>query len=132
MKILLADNHPVIRSTLKDIIREITTDVIFDEADKYDNVLEKVINNDYALVIMDINLHGGNAESLISNAIQLNSSSHFLIFTMQEEEGYAKRYFELGARGYLSKIAPIREIQTAMGNIMHGEKYFTLSNIAAA
>ena len=59
MKLLIADDHPIVRNGIKDIIQDISSLYLVDEAQDAHEVVKMVIKNDYDLIILDISMPGG-------------------------------------------------------------------------
>src|SRR5580704_5615589 len=99
-RVLIADDHSIVRSGLKLLIKEIQPSFITDEAVDGDEVISLARNNDYDLIILDVNMPDTDAISLVSNLVANNPTHKILIFSMNSEELYAKRYLRMGVRGY--------------------------------
>ena len=127
IKILLADDHVIIRAGLKVYIKNIIPQSIIDEADDGDSTFNKIKENDYDLVILDINMSATDSFGLVSNIIAIKPDSKILMFSMNSEEIYAKKYLNLGALGYISKDASSEEIRLAINNVMNNKRYISPS-----
>ncbi|MDB5198766.1 MAG: two component transcriptional regulator, LuxR family [Chitinophagaceae bacterium] len=123
VKILLADNHAIIRDGLKIIIRNYLVHAIVDDASDGTSVLEKVTNDDYQLIILDVSMRGTDSADLVTNILALRPEARILMFSMFNEEIYAKRYLQLGVMGYLNKASPENEIKKAIENVLNNKKY---------
>jgi len=128
-KILLADDHAIIRAGLKIYIENIIPDSNTDEAYDGDSAFKKMKENDYALIILDINMPATDSFTLVSNMLTVKPNSKILMFSMNSEEIYAKKYISLGALGYINKDACADEIMTASNNVMRGKRYISPSLI---
>lgn len=124
-RVLIADDHSIVRSGLKLLIKEIQPSFITDEAVDGDEVISLARSNDYALIILDINMPDTDAISLVCNLVADNKANKILIFSMNSEELYAKRYLKLGVRGYLSKDARTSELKAAILSVMDGKTYIS-------
>src|SRR5450631_2364190 len=100
VKILLADDHEVIRAGLKVYIGNMIPHSVIEETGDGDTAYEKIKHNDYGLIILDINIPDTDAFGLVSNILAVKPGSRILIFSMNAEEIYARKYLELGALGY--------------------------------
>ena len=127
IKILLADDHVIIRAGLKIYITNIIPHSNIDEASDGDSAFEKIKQNDYALIILDINMPATDSFGLVSNILAIKPNSRILMFSMNSEEIYAKKYLNLGALGYISKDASSDEIRQAIHNVMDNKRYISPS-----
>lgn len=127
VKILLADDHSVIRSALKIIIENNITGSVVEEAEDADTVLHKIQLTDYDLLILDINMPGINSVDLITGIFAFNASARILIFSMNPVVPFEKIYLQVGAKGYLTKTSSHDEIITAIETVMAGNIYQTNS-----
>jgi len=127
IKILLADDHAVIRAGLKEYIRNIIPHSVIEETGDGDTAFAKIKHNDYALIILDINMPDTDSFGLVSNILAVKPGSRILIFSMNAEEIYARKYLKLGALGYLNKEASIDEVRKAIENVMDNKKYLSPS-----
>ena len=127
IKILLADDHTIIRAGLKIYIKNIIPDSEVEEAYDGDSTFEKIKNSEYELIILDINMPATDSFGLVSNILAIKPKSKILMFSMNSEEIYAKKYLTLGALGYISKDASADEIKEAITNVMNNKRYISPS-----
>jgi two-component system invasion response regulator UvrY len=116
-KILIADDHPVVRRGLKQIVAEIPGMAIVDEATNGWEVLSKVRTGDYDVVLLDV-------------LTQLKSEKPrlpILVLSMHPEEQFAVRALRAGASGYLTKESASDELVTAIQKVSSGGKYVSSS-----
>jgi two-component system, NarL family, invasion response regulator UvrY len=125
INILLADDHAIIRAGLKTYIQNIIPHSSIEEAYDGDSTFEKIKNNDYALVILDINMPATDSFGLVSNILAVKPDSKILMFSMNSEEIFAKKYLNIGALGYLNKDASADEIKHAINNVMSNKRYIS-------
>ncbi len=117
--ILLVDDHSIVRTGLKLLIQDFLPHSNIDEAHNGDSALKKIKQNDYDLVVMDVNMPETDSFGTLQTILTLKPSTKIIMFSMNAEEVYAKRYLKMGAMGYLRKDAPNNEIEKA---IQHGFK----------
>lgn len=127
MKILIVDDHPVIRQGLKKIISEIPEITIFDEAGTSEEAINKISKENYRLVIMDISMPGIGGLNVLKTAKKLKPDLPVLVVSFHPEEEYAHRAFQAGASGYLMKESLPEELVTAIKKILQGRKYLSPS-----
>jgi two-component system invasion response regulator UvrY len=130
-KILLADDHSIVREGLKTFIQNIIPESDIEEAYDGASVLKKITCNKYALIILDINMPDTDSFGLVSNILAAKPKSKILIFSMNSEDIFAKKYLKLGAMGYLSKYASEDEFRLAIENVMSNKRYVTPSFMEA-
>ena len=123
VRLLLVDDHFIIRAGLKLIIESFMPHSKIDEAEDGDSSFEKVRNNDYDLLILDVNMPNTDSFTLVSNMLALKPDLKILMFSMNDEEVYAKRYLKMGVMGYLKKDEPEVEIKKAITTILNNKKY---------
>ena len=125
IKIIIADDHSVVRQGLRQIISEISNMEISDEAENGKELFEKVLRNHYDIIILDIKMPGTNVIDLIKNIKIHKSHLPILILSMYPEEQYAVRVLKAGASGYLTKESAPKELVTAIQKIANGGKYIS-------
>src|SRR5688572_26380885 len=99
--ILIVDDHIIIRSGLKMLLSDQLPAYAFHEAEDGVTALTQVKKYDFTLIIMDISMPGTDTEKLVSSIIALKPSTRILMFSMNSESLYAKRYLKLGVKGYI-------------------------------
>lgn len=127
IKILIADDHAVVRKGLKQILAETSDIVATDEAINGQEVLEKVRKNDYDIVMLDISMPGRNGLDILKQVKNEKPEMSVLILSMHPEEQYAVRALKAGASGYLTKDSAPDELILAIRKISQGRKYITSS-----
>jgi DNA-binding NarL/FixJ family response regulator len=123
VNILLADDHLIIRAGLKIFIKHNITHAVVDEAENGATAFEKIKEKNYDLVILDVNMPDTDSFGLVSNIIAYKPDANILMFSMNAEEVYAKKYLQLGAKGYLNKGSDEGEIKIALNNVLEGKRY---------
>ncbi len=123
MNLLIADDHPIVRNGIKDIINELYPSAIIDEAKDTQEVIKKVILNNYDLIILDISMPGGGGLNALDQILKSNPNNKVLMLSMYSDEQYINRSLKLGAAGYLTKSVAAEELGMAIRKIMNGEKY---------
>lgn len=123
--LLLADDHSVIRKGMKLIIENFLPHTTIDEAEDGDSAFEKLKQNKYDLVILDVNMPNTDSLGLVTNILAFKPDSKILMFSMNDEEIFAKRYLKMGVMGYVKKDAPEAEIKKAITTILNNKKYIS-------
>jgi two-component system, NarL family, invasion response regulator UvrY len=127
MRILLADDHTAIRIGLKHILKREFSNVVFMEATTSSEVLNVALNNQFDLIILDVNMPGRSGLDILRQLSQTENSAPVLVFSFHSEDQVAIRALKSGASGFLTKDAPDTEIIKAVNQIRNGRKYITLS-----
>jgi len=124
-KILLVDDHMIIRSGLKMLLSNDLCNYSFEEAADGETALEQLKNNDYALMVLDINIPGTDTFSVVENTLLLKPATRILIFSMNSENIYAKRFLKMGVKGYVRKDEPAEEIKNAVFTVLNNKRYIS-------
>jgi len=127
LKILIADDHPVFRRGLKQIIAETTDMVVADEATDGWEVLSKVRAGNYDVVLLDISMPGKTGIDVLSELKNERPGLRILMLSMHPEEQYAVRALKAGASGYLTKESAPDELVAAIRKVSTGGKYVSSS-----
>jgi two-component system invasion response regulator UvrY len=127
IRILIADDHTIVREGLKQILR-LTPDLdVVDEASDGEEVVQKVGNRDYDLVLLDISLPGRSGLDILKQLKCIKPDLPILVLSMHPEEQYAIRSIRAGASGYLTKERASGELIKAIRQIASGRRYITSS-----
>jgi len=127
IKILIADDHPVVRKGLKDIIEETPDMVVGGEARNGQEVLENVRKSDYDVVLLDISMPGRSGLEILKELKSEKPELSVLILSVHPEEQYAVRVLKAGASGYLTKESAPDELIAAIRKASIGRKYISSS-----
>ena len=109
MKILLVDDHAVVRSGLRNLLMSVSGAQI-SEAATGREALSRLRQDRPDLVLLDLNLPGIGGLELLRRMLIEDPSARILVLSMHTEALYASRAMELGARGYMSKSATAEEL----------------------
>jgi DNA-binding NarL/FixJ family response regulator len=122
MKILLVDDHVIVRSGLRNLLTSVADTQIWEAATGRDALLR--LRQDHPdLVLLDLNLPGIGGLELLRRVLLEDKTVRILVLSMHAEPLYATRAMELGARGYLSKNASADELLTAVRRVAEGGRY---------
>jgi len=127
IRILIADDHTIVREGLKQILAETPDMVVVDEANNGQEVLEKVWKNDYDVVLLDISMPGRSGLDILKQLKSENAKLAVLILSMYSEEQYAMRALRAGASGYMTKESAPDELIEAIRKVSRGRKYISPS-----
>ena len=123
MKILIADDHAIVREGVKQIVKTLPEVKQIDEASDGRDALSKLTNTNYDLAILDISMPEITGLDLLQHLKNQNIQTRVLILSFHPQEQYAVRAFKLGASGYLSKDSAFEELAMAIRKIAAGGKY---------
>jgi len=123
LRIIITDDHPVVLKGLKEIIEEHFDDVTIDICSKGYELLNKINDNDYDIVLLDISLPDINGLEVLREIKKKKPKLPVLILSMYPEEQYAARALKAGASGYLTKGSASDELVLAVHKILSGRKY---------
>ena len=127
LRILIADDHPVFRQGLRQILNEASDMVVTDEVSDGLEVLGRVRAGCCDVVLLDISLPGRNGIDILKQLEKEQPGLPVLILTMHPEEQYAIRALKAGASGYLTKESTPDELVTAIRKVSAGGKYVSSS-----
>ena len=127
LRILIADDHEVVRKGLERILRKEFPDSHIEAVRDGQDMLRMVFKEDWDLVISDLSMPSKTGLEALTEIKQHAPKLPVLILTMHPEEQYAMRALKAGASGYLSKDMDSSEIIAASRRVLMGRKYITSS-----
>jgi two-component system, NarL family, invasion response regulator UvrY len=125
LKILIADDHSLIRKKFIELILEEYPDALITEAFSGMRALQMMQDQNWNLVIMDISMPGKNGIEILKLARQLSVETPVLIMSLNNNYLYASKAMKAGASGYLSKDYSAEELIIAIKQITNGKKFFS-------
>ena len=123
--ILIIEDHEIILWALMITIGEKFPDYVVHTAPTFDHGIHFVENNFVSLIILDIDVPGGNSTKMITFLRKAQPRVAILIHTAKKEEESALRYMTAGANGFLSKSSPFELIEKAISTVLEGQKYMS-------
>ena len=123
MKILIADDHSIVREGLKQYVKTLDEVKLIDEAVDGNEAWAKIKDGSYDLVILDVSMPGMSGLDVLRNIKERNLQTRVLILSVHPQEQYAIHAFKLGASGYLSKDSAFEELTLAIKKIASGGRY---------
>src|SRR6201996_7394850 len=124
-KIIIADDHAVVRTGLQVILDETHDLSIKAEARSGDELLEQLEAEDYDLVILDINMPGRDALDVLIEIKAERPSLPVVIFSMNPDEVYAIRMLTNGASAYINKETNPKQMIEILRTVLRGRKYYS-------
>jgi len=122
-RILLIDDHEVVREGVKKILNVKPDTTVFGEANAAPGALKLVREQDWDVVLLDLSLGGRSGLELLKELKQIRPKLPVLILSMHPEEQYARRAFKAGASGYVTKDSSKAELVEAVNSVAAGGKY---------
>ena len=126
MRILICDDHKIVREGLKQILLQING-IEIDEAQNGEEALKAIKKSSFDVVLMDISLPDKNGLEVLSIIKERFPGMNVLMLSMLPQEQYARRALKLGASGYLTKDTASEELISAILKISKGGKYISQS-----
>ena len=123
IKILIVDDHAIVREGLKQILAEIPNMAVADEACDGREAFEKVWNNEYDVVVLDISMPGASGLEVLKQIKGVRPQLPVLILSIHPEGQYAVRALRAGASGYLTKESAPDELIAAVRKVSRGGKF---------
>lgn len=124
-RVLIIDDHSIIRVGITFLIRQEIPSAIIDEAKSGDSAVGLLKKQSYDLVILDVNIPGTDTIDFISYLLTSTPHVNILIFTMNPEEWYGRRFLKMGVKGFLNKESPEDEIKKAIWTVLKGNRYIS-------
>jgi len=122
-RILIVDDHAVVRDGVRRIFEEQQGETAFGEASTAQEAVELVRAENWDVVVLDISLGGRSGLELIKELKQIRPKLPVLILSMHSEEQYARRAFRAGAAGYITKDNSRAELVKAVNKVIAGGRY---------
>jgi DNA-binding NarL/FixJ family response regulator len=123
--LLIVDDHAIVRTGVKMVVQDFLAHCNVDEAEDGDSAFAKIKSRDYDLIMLDVNMPNTDSFGLITSILTLRPEAKIIMFSMNAEEIYAKRYLKMGVMGYLRKDAPGQQIQKAIEIVLNNRKYIS-------
>jgi two-component system, NarL family, invasion response regulator UvrY len=122
-RILLVDDHAVVRDGIKRMFDEQTPSVSFGEADNPHAALKLAAEQDWDVVVLDLSLGENSGLEVLKELKRMRPRLRVLILSMHSEEQYARRAFKAGASGYVTKDCSRAELIGAIHKVAGGSRY---------
>jgi len=123
IRILIADDHAILRRGLKEILVRELQDVVCGEAEDAQQVLAQMRNCEWDLVMLDITMPGRSGLDVLKDLKSMCPKLPVLVLSMHPEEQYGKRVLKAGAWGYMSKKSAPEELIKAIRKLLAGGQY---------
>jgi two-component system invasion response regulator UvrY len=127
IRVLIADDHTIVREGLKQILAETPDMTVVDEAGNGQEVLDKAAQVDPDVVLLDISMPGRSGLDILKQLKTERPTVAVLVLSMYSEEQYALRALKAGASGYLTKESAPDKLIEAIRMVSRGRKYISAS-----
>jgi two-component system invasion response regulator UvrY len=127
IRILIVDDHAMVREGLRRILLDEFKDASFGEAGNATEALEQIWKGGWELVLLDVSMHGRSGLDVLKEIRASTCKVPVLVLSGHPEEQYAIRVLKAGAAGYLVKESASQELCRAVRRILSGGKYITPS-----
>jgi len=122
-RILIADDHAIVRKGLKETLEEELGEVTFGEAQNGHQVMDQVRKQEWDLVLLDIGMEGRSGLEVLDELREVKPKLPVLMLSMYPENEFAVRALRQGAVGYVSKQAAPEEMVAAISKVLAGGRY---------
>ena len=125
IKVLIADDHDIVRQGINTIISDTSDISVVGEAENGDEVLKKIRELDVDVVIMDYDMPNRNGLDTLIELKAMNPKLPVIILSMFSEDHYGVRFLKAGASGYLGKSNVTQQLVEAIRRVVSGHKYIS-------
>lgn len=125
IRVILCDDHAVVRRGIRDTLSEAVDLQVVGEAGSYAEVRELLRGTPCDVLVLDLNLPGRGGLEVLASLREADSPVKVLVVSMFPEDQYAIRCLRAGAQGYLNKAGDPAELVTAVRTVAQGRKYVT-------
>lgn len=127
MRVLIADDHAVVRRGLKQILADEYNPLTVGEANNANEALRLVREEEWDVVVLDISMPGKSGIDALKELQLARPKLPVLVLTSHAEEQYALRVLKAGARGYMTKESAPEHLVHAIRKVTRGERYISSS-----
>ena len=135
IRVLIVDDHGIIRQGLRQILSDAFPRAVFGEAESGNVALDQVAKSRWDIVLLDITMPGKSGMDVLKQIVEAQANIAVLVLSMHPEDQYAIRVLKSGAAGYITKNTASEEVVGAVKKVLAGGKYVSASlaeNLAAS
>lgn len=123
MKVLIADDHAIVRQGLRQLVLAIPGVSVVDESGGGQETLARLRKTAYDFMILDLSMPDIGGLDILQQLRNLDINCRVLVLSYHPQDQFAIRAFKLGASGYISKCSPVEELREAITKVASGKKY---------
>jgi two-component system invasion response regulator UvrY len=127
IRVLVADDHPLLRSGIKQVLGQESDVAVLGEAEDSEQVLQRIDEQGWDVVVLDIAMPGRSGLDALREIRRRRPNLPVLVLSMHSEEQFAIRAIKAGASGFISKSDAPTEIVRAIRKVVTGKKYVSAS-----
>jgi len=127
MRVLIADDHAVVRRGLEQILVDSLQEIVVGEASNAEDAIKLVRRQEWDVVVLDISMPGRSGLDALKEIKKLRPELPVLILSIHPEDQFATRALKAGASGYLTKETAPEELVNAINKVIAGGKYVSAS-----
>jgi DNA-binding NarL/FixJ family response regulator len=125
LRVIIADDHPVVRAGLKQVLSESPDVLVAGEADDGEALLRKIQRQPYDVVLLDITMPGIGGLETLRRVKEVKPGLPVLMLSIHTEDQFAIRCLKAGAAGYLNKASAPHDLVAAIRQVAGGRRYIT-------
>ncbi|MDX9787268.1 MAG: response regulator transcription factor [Desulfobacterales bacterium] len=125
IKVLLADDHRIVRAGLCRIVEESGNMEVIAEASDGNDAVKKILEKSPDVAVIDISMPGMDGLEVVAQIRNYKPDLPIIMLTMHQEEQYVVRAIEAGAMGYITKKSAPEQLVDAIGKVYNGKRYLT-------
>jgi DNA-binding NarL/FixJ family response regulator len=125
LRILIADDHPLVRQAMRLVFMDDSSEYVFNEADGLDAALDLLAANEVDLLLMDLGMPGMAGADSLRALRETYPATKIAVITGQDDRGTILECLSAGIHGYILKASPVEEIMEAIASILAGRVYVT-------
>jgi DNA-binding NarL/FixJ family response regulator len=122
-RILLVDDHPVVRQGIRQILAGAFTPAVVGEAATAEEGMSELRNTDWDVLVLDLTLPGTSGLDMLKDLRRVRPTLPVLVLSMHAPDQFARRAMNAGASGYLTKDSAPTELIKAVGEVIAGRRY---------
>src|SRR6266446_921642 len=127
LKVLIADDHAVVRQGLRQILAEIPELSVVGEAENGQDTLNRVRSEPWDVLVLDMSMPGRGGLDILKDVRRERPETRVLVLSMHPEDQFAVRMLKAGAAGYLTKESADVELVGAIKKVVDGGRYISPS-----
>lgn len=125
MRLLLADDHVIVRSGLRRIVEDAFPDAVVDEVGSCKELRDRVYQTNWSVLVLDIALNDRNSLDIVSELLTLRPEMKLIVLSMYGERQFVVRALRAGVFAYLTKDRAPNELLRAIRNVLEGKRYLS-------